>query len=76
MRADIATEIIKEHFDIGDCQFKEIFGGLALAIELPYARFDFDKNLIKTPEDLITHFGLKISRVKDGKFYGYGEVMP
>lgn len=76
MTPEQATEIIKQHFDIGDCQFKEIFDGLVLAIELPFARFDFDKNLIKSSGDLIAHFGLKMSRVKDGKFYKHGEVMP
>ena len=52
-----ATEIIKQRFDIGESKFTEIYEGRVLAIELPFARFDFDKNLINSSEDLIKHFG-------------------
>jgi len=46
-----ATEIIKQHFDVGDCHFYVESGWNCLSIDLPTRTLNIDK--FKTPEDLI-----------------------
>lgn len=55
MRADTATEIIKEYFDIGESKFYFSHEGMSLSMDLDRT-IRIDKYLCRTPKSLIDCF--------------------